>query len=44
MSKTITSLNEDSFFRNYGGYKSGGESNSGGGWYEDDYEDFSDND
>ena len=45
MTKTKTSLNEDPFFRNYGQSKyGGGESNNGGGWYEDDYEDFSDND
>ena len=45
MSKTRTSLNEDSFFRNYGEYKSkksGGESERE--YYYDDYEDYSEND
>ena len=43
MSKTRTSLNEDNFFRNYGGYKSsGGESDEG--YHYDDYEDYSDED
>lgn len=43
MSKTVSSLNEDTFFRNYGGYKSnGGENNSG--YHYDDYEDHSDED
>ena len=46
MSKTRTSLNEDTFFRKYGSYK-GGENNNGNsdnGYHYDDYEDFSDND
>ena len=43
MTKTKTSLNEDTFFRNYGQSKSdGGESSSG--YYYDDYEDYSDED
>ena len=46
MTKTSTSLNEDTFFRNYGSYK-GSESRNGGngnGYHYDDYEDFSDED
>ena len=46
MSKTKTSLNEDTFFRNYGSYK-GSESRNGGngnGYHYDDHEDFSDED
>ena len=46
MTKTKTSLNEDTFFRNYGRYK-GSESRNGGngnGYHYDDYEDYSDED
>ena len=43
MSKTRTSLNEDTFFRNYGGYKNGG-GESEREYYYDDYEDYSEND
>ena len=43
MLKTVTSLNEDTFFRNYGEYKSSGDENNSGYHY-DDYEDYSDED
>ena len=46
MTKTKTSLNEDTFFRNYGSYKGSESKNegNGNGYHYDDYEDFSDDD
>jgi hypothetical protein len=46
MTKTRTSLNEDTFFQKYGSYKEGenNNGNSDSGYHYDDYEDFSDND
>lgn len=41
MSKTISSLSEDPFFKKYGGGES---ENNNNGYHYDDYEDYSDQD
>lgn len=42
--KYSTSLNEDTFFRNYGEYKRDESGKSNREYYYDDYEDYSEND